>query len=200
MSTTGWTLSSNVLQGTVNGNTISVGSVTNTAPAGAITVKKAVTSANPSGKLNGWIFQVSKNSSFSSIAATITTNASGEGTTGNVLSPGTYYVREAPLANQTRGDKGNFQLDGSVVTVTIAGSETVLANNGTGVTANNVELSAITVKKAVTSSSTTGKLEGWVFQIASDSGLANIVKTLTTEASGFASTGITLSPGTYSVR
>lgn len=200
VSTTGWTLSSNVLQGTVNGNTISVGSVTNTSPAGAIAVKKAVTSANPSGKLNGWIFQVSKNSSFSSIAATITTNANGEGTTGNVLAPGTYYVREAPLANQTRGDKGNFQLDGSVVTVTITGSETVLANNGTGVTANNVELSTITVKKAVTSASTTGKLDGWVFQIASDSGFANIVKTLTTDNTGFATTGVTLSPGTYYVR
>ena len=200
VSTTGWTLSSNVLQGTVNGNTISVGSVTNSAPAGAITVKKAVTSANPSGKLSGWIFQVSKSSSFSSIAATITTNASGEGTTGNVLAPGTYYVREAPLANQTRSDKANYQLSSNVVTVTIAGSETVLANNGTGVTATNVELSAITVQKAVTSASTTGKLDGWVFQIASDSGFSNIVKTLTTDASGFASTGITLSPGTYYVR
>lgn len=200
VSTTGWTLSSNVLQGTVNGNTISVGSVTNTSPAGAITVKKAVTSANPSGKLNGWIFQVSKNSNFSSIAATITTNASGEGTTGNVLSPGTYYVREAPLANQTRSDKANYQLSSNVVTVSITGSETVLANNGTGVTATNVELSAITVQKAVTSASTTGKLDGWVFQIASDSGFANIVKTLTTDASGFASTGLTLSPGTYYVR
>lgn len=200
VSTTGWTLSSNVLQGTVNGNTISVGSVTNSAPAGAITVKKAVTSANPSGKLSGWIFQVSKSSSFSSIAATITTNASGEGTTGNVLAPGTYYVREAPLANQTRSDKANYQLSSNVVTVTITGSETVLANNGTGVTATNVELSAITVQKAVTSASTSGKLDGWVFQIARDSGFANIVKTLTTDNTGFATTGINLNPGTYYVR
>lgn len=201
VSVTGWTLSTTVLSAVVkSGDTVNAGTITNLAPSGEITVVKAVTSQNPAGKKDGWVFQVATDSGFSNIVKTITTDASGRGSTGKVLAPGTYYVREAPLANQTRGDKGNFQLDGSVITVTITGSETVLANNGTGVSANNVELSAITVKKAVTSSSTTGKLDGWVFQIASDSGFANIVKTLTTDASGFASTGITLSPGTYYVR
>lgn len=201
VSVTGWTLSTTVLSAVVkSGDTVNAGTITNLAPSGEITVAKAVTSQNPAGKMDGWVFQVATDSGFSNIVKTITTDASGRGSTGKVLAPGTYYVREAPLANQTRGDKGNFQLDGSVIPVTITGSETVLANNGTGVTANNVELSAITVKKAVTSASTTGKLDGWVFQIASDSGFANIVKTLTTDASGFASTGITLSPGTYYVR
>lgn len=201
VSATGWTLSTTVLSAVVkSGDTVNAGTITNLAPSGEITVAKAVTSQNPAGKMDGWVFQVATDSGFSNIVKTITTDASGRGSTGKVLAPGTYYVREAPLANQTRGDKGNFQLDGSVVTVTITGSETVLANNGTGVTANNVELSAITVKKAVTSASTTGKLDGWIFQIASDSGFANIVKTLTTDTSGFASTGITLSPGTYYVR
>lgn len=201
VSVTGWTLSTTVLSAVVkSGDTVNAGTITNLAPSGEITVVKAVTSQKPAGKMDGWVFQVATDSGFSNIVKTITTDASGRGSTGKVLAPGTYYVREAPLANQSRGDKGNFQLDGSVVTVTITGSETVLANNGTGVTANNVELSAITVKKAVTSASTTGKLDGWVFQIASDSGFSNIVKTLTTDASGFASTGITLSPGTYYVR
>lgn len=201
VSVTGWTLSTTVLSAVVkSGDTVNAGTITNLAPSGEITVAKAVTSQKPAGKMDGWVFQVATDSGFSNIVKTITTDASGRGSTGKVLAPSTYYVREAPLANQTRGDKGNFQLDGSVIPVTITGSETVLANNGTGATANNVELSAITVKKAVTSASTTGKLDGWVFQIASDSGFANIVKTLTTDASGFASTGITLSPGTYYVR
>lgn len=117
-----------------------------------------------------------------------------------MLSPGTYYVREAPLANQTRGDRNNFTLDKNVVTVTIKGSETVLADNGTGVTANNIELSAITIKKAVSSVDPSGKLENWVFQIASDTKFSGIIKTLTTDKNGFASTGKVLSPGTYYVR
>lgn len=200
-STTGWTLSTVVRSGTVAGNTTtSVGSVSNTAPAGAIQVKKIVTSTNTSGKLNGWIFQVSNSSSFSSILTTITTDASGVGTTAKNLTPGTYYVREAPLANQTRSDKNNFRLATNVVTVTISGSETVLANNGTGATATNVEYGAITVQKTVTSANSSGKLDNWVFQIASDTNFTNILKTLVTDKNGFASSGSSLAPGTYYVR
>ncbi len=172
----------------------------NTAPAGAIQVKKIVTSTNTSGKLNGWIFQVSNSSSFSSILTTITTDASGVGTTAKNLTPGTYYVREAPLANQTRSDKNNFRLATNVVTVTISGSETVLANNGTGATATNVEYGAITVQKTVTSANSSGKLDNWVFQIASDTNFTNILKTLVTDKNGFASSGSSLAPGTYYVR
>ena len=198
---TGWTLSTEVKSGTISaGSTTSAGTITNTAPVGAITVKKGLVSASPGGKLSGWIFQVSRNASFSSVVSTITTDAKGEGSTGKVLSPGTYYVREAPLANQTRGDKNNFTLDKNVVTVTIKGSETVLANNGTGVTANNIELSAITIQKNVSSADPSGKLENWVFQIAGDAKFSGIVKTLTTDKNGFASTGKVLSPGTYYVR
>lgn len=198
---TGWTLSTEVKSGKISaGSTTSAGTITNTAPVGAITVKKGLASASPSGKLSGWIFQVSRNASFSSVVSTITTDAKGEGSTRKVLSPGTYYVREAPLANQTRGDKNNFTLDKNVVTVTIKGSETVLADNGTGVTANNIELSAITIKKTVSSVDPSGKLENWVFQIASDAKFSGIIKTLTTDKNGFASTGKVLSPGTYYVR
>ena len=92
----GWGLSSSVLQGTVNGSNINVGTITNTAPAGAIRVKKSLDSSDMAGKLNGWIFQVSGSQNFSSITTTIATDASGEGVTEKVLSPGTYYVREAP--------------------------------------------------------------------------------------------------------
>ena len=198
VSTTGWTLSSNVLQGTVNGNTISVGSVTNTAPAGAITVKKAVTSANPSGKLNGWIFQVSKNSSFSSIVATITTNASGEGTTGNVLSPGTYYVREAPLASQTRSDKDNFILDSqSVVTVTVQAGETKAALYTASATAVNVEKGMICVRKGVSGTDTSAaNLSGWLFNVYSGN---DLVTQITTGADGYGTSG-RLAPGQYTVQ
>lgn len=199
---TGWTLSTEVKSGNVSaGSTTNAGTITNTAPAGAITVKKSLRSNGTLyGKFDGWIFQVSKNTNFSPVVSTITTDVNGEGSTGKVLSPGTYYVREAPLANQTRSDKNNFILDNNVVTVTLKGTETVLADNGTGVTATNIELSAITVQKAVNSADPSGKLENWVFQIASDAKFSNIVKTLTTDKDGFASTGVCLNPGIYYVR
>lgn len=200
-STTGWTLSTVVRSGTVAGNTTtSVGSVSNTAPAGAIQVKKTVTSTNTSGKLNGWIFQVSNSSSFSSILTTITTDASGVGTTAKNLTPGTYYVREAPLANQTRSDKNNFRLATNVVTVTISGSETVLANNGTGATASNVEKGMIRVRKGISGVATSAdKLQGWLFQISTTADFGNIAETVTTGTDGYGVSG-RLVPGTYYVR
>lgn len=194
---TGWGLSSSVLQGTVNGSNISVGTITNTAPAGAIRVKKSLDSSNTAGKLNGWIFQVSGSRNFSSITTTIATDANGEGTTGKVLSPGTYYVREAPMDQQKRSDKANFQLDNRVVTVTISGSETVLADNGTGVTANNVELGAIRIRKGVVGTGAKPEtLKGWLFDVYLGE---KKVGQITTGADGY---GICekLVPGEYTVR
>lgn len=201
--TTGWKMSTSILQGTVNGNTISVGSVTNTAPVCAIEVKKGVSSeAGTSGKLNNWKFQVAKDSSFSDIVATLTTDSSGKASTGMTLTPGTYYVREAPLANQSRGDKNQYVLDHTIITVKASANQTVLADhNGDGFTAVNSELGELTVQKAVrTTTTTSGKLDGWKFQVAKDSGFSNIVATLTTDNSGKATTGKTLSAGTYYVR
>ena len=201
-STTGWTLSTVVRSGTVAGNTTtSVGSVSNTAPAGAIQVKKIVTSTNTSGKLNGWIFQVSNSSSFSSILTTITTDASGVGTTAKNLTPGTYYVREAPLANQTRSDKNNYVLDNqNVITVNLQAGETKAALYRASATASNVEKGMIRVRKGISGVATSAdKLQGWLFQISTTADFGNIAETVTTGTDGYGVSG-RLVPGTYYVR
>lgn len=153
VTTTGWTLSTSVLSGTVVADTTtSVGTITNTSPRGGITVRKGLSSTNTSGKLNGWVFQVSTNSSFTNIVKTVTTDASGYAYTGLVLTPGIYYVREAPLASQTRSDKSQYTLDNSIVTVTVGTNVSVLANNGSGYTAVNTELCKIVLKKTIKAS------------------------------------------------
>lgn len=202
--TNGWTLSTSVLSGNVTAGTVShAGTITNHAPSAEITVKKGMNTASGSaGKLNGWIFQVSTNSAFTSIVKTLTTDSNGYATTGKTLAPGTYYVREAPMANQTRSDKDRYILDSAVVTVKVAANQTVAADhNGDGFTAVNQEKGEIAVQKAVsTTVGTSGKLNGWLFQISTDANFANVVKTLSTDAAGKANTGKTLAAGVYYVR
>ena len=197
---TGWTLSTTVLSAVVkSGDTVNAGTITNLAPSGEITVVKAVTSQNPAGKMDGWVFQVATDSGFTNIVKTITTDASGKGSTGKVLAPGTYYVREAPLANQTRSDKDNFILDSqSVVTVTVQAGETKAALYTDSATAVNVEKGMIRVRKGVSGTdASTANLSGWLFYVY-DSG-KEVVAQITTGADGYGTSG-RLAPGQYTVQ
>ena len=200
VSVTGWTLSTTVLSAVVkSGDTVNAGTITNLAPSGEITVVKAVTSQKPAGKMDGWVFQVATDSGFSNIVKTITTDASGRGSTGKVLAPGTYYVREAPLANQTRTDKDNFILDSqSVVTVTVQAGETKAALYTDSATAVNVEKGMIRVRKGVSGAdASAANLSGWLFYVY-DSG-KEVVAQITTGADGYGSSG-RLAPGQYTVQ
>ena len=199
VSVTGWTLSTTVLSAVVkSGDTVNAGTITNLAPSSEITVVKAVTSQNPAGKLDGWVFQVATDSGFSNIVKTITTDASGKGSTGKVLAPGTYYIREAPLANQTRSDKDNFILDSqSVVTVTVQAGETKAALYTDSTTAVNVEKGMIRVRKGVSGTdASAANLSGWLFNVYSSN---ELVAQITTGADGYGTSG-RLAPGQYTVQ
>lgn len=199
VSITGWTLSTTVLSAVVkSGDTVNAGTITNLAPSSEITVVKAVTSQNPAGKMDGWVFQVATDSGFSNIVKTITTDASGKGSTGKVLAPGTYYVREAPLANQTRSDKDNFILDSqSVVTVTVQAGETKAALYTASATAVNVEKGMIRVRKGVSGAdASAANLSGWLFNVYSGN---ELVAQITTGVYGYGTSG-RLVPGQYTVQ
>ena len=167
----------------------------------AITIKKAVSSVDPSGKLGNWVFQIASDAKFSGIIKTITTDKNGFASTGKVLSPGTYYVREAPLASQTRSDKNDYILDtDTVVTVTLQAGETKAALHTADATAVNVEKGMIRIRKGVAGADQTAdKLQGWIFQISASEDFSTILSSVTTGADGYA-VSAKLDPGTYYVR
>lgn len=200
--TTGWTISATVLSGKVSAGVVTdVGDATNITP-GQIVVKKHVTSsAGTTNKLNGWVYQISSNSSFTSIVTSLTTGSNGTANTGYTLSPGTYYVREAPLSAQTRSDKNNYVIDTTPVTVTVTAGGSVNAyQSGKSYTSDNIEKGKIRVSKGVVGADTVDDpYSGWIFDVCSDSACTLVITSITLESDGYGTSGW-LAPGTYYVR
>lgn len=142
---------------------------------GRVSVTKTT---NTGANLSGWVFDI-KNSS-GTIVATITTDANGKATSGN-LAPGSYTVVE-------RANSSSYW-----VSDIAAKSVTVTAGQTASVTVNNMHYGRIRVVKTT---NTGANLNGWVFDIKDSAG--TIVATLTTDANGVATSG-NLLPGNYTV-
>lgn len=202
--TTGWTLSDTVLSGAGSGGAItplSLGTITNYYPGRLIGSKSVYSASGTTGKLSGWVYQISTDSSFRTLVATVTSGSDGSWDTGYILTQGTYYVREAPIESQTRSDKNNFVVDTTVTTVTVTAGGTATAYKaGTTHTSQNVEKGRITVKKTVTGiTANSSSLSGWIFYVYSNSALTYKVATITTGSDGTGTSG-RLPPGTYYVK
>lgn len=197
---TGWTMSTAVLTATVTANSSdNIGTISNTAPPGGIAVKKSVnTTTGTEGKLNGWIFQISDKEDFPTILTTVTTDDSGSASTGLTLMAGTYYVREAPYASQTRTDKDGFILDETVCRVNVTSGGVAQAFTPSNATATNHEKGRIRVFKGVEGTTAdANSLSNWLFLVLDSDGKE--VTTIQTGADGYGTTGY-LMPGSYTVQ
>lgn len=140
VTTTGWTLSTAVLSGTVtSGNTTSAGTVTNISPA-ILSVKKAITPASlaTSANLQNWRFELYSTQSAAAAGGTnyvayAYTNTSGVATFYNLAANTTYYVREAPASRQDKVTTTGWML-----------STTVLGKAGTGGATSATSMGTIT--------------------------------------------------------
>lgn len=118
------------------------------------------------------------------------------GTIAVELEPGTYIVREVPLS--VYGQEGltlPLGVDPQYWTQVAADKTmTITANNTTTVTFDNEYCGKIKIQKTT---NTGGDLAGWVFEVKDASN--KVVATLTTDASGIATSG-KLNPGAYTVK
>lgn len=205
---TNWIFDDRILSGTAKaGQTLSVGSVTNTAPGNASIGKRTATGQY----LNKWRFEIydseAKANSGSGYFAAAYTNASGVAQFNTLVAGRTYYIREAPLSRQDqrfagmRADwKNAWQLDSKVYPVTIQTNATVSASTDTNYP-YNIDPGAIRVRKDVVGAvGVQNPRSGWIFNVYSDEACTNKVTTITTGNDGYG-TSINL-PGnhTYWVR
>lgn len=209
---TGWTLSETVLTVTANAGATSytvAGSIENKAPA-QINGKKSIESESGNdGKLNGWVYQISVDRNFANIISSPVSGSDGTWVTGYVLTPGTYYIREAPMDLQTRSDKENFVLDTKISVVRIAAGQNVFAESPDSVllpnseekyTSLNVEKGKIGIKKDVFGiDPTSSALSDWVFHVYSDEECENFVTSITTDSNGLGVSSL-LAPATYWIK
>ena len=151
-------------------------------PTGDIEITKHTSSGT---SLSGWKFEVFTDSACKNRVATATSGADGKAKVTGLVA-GTYYVREVDESSTYPW----WGYDPSVKTVTVAEGGTAT------VSFNNTLLGRIAVQK-ITSSG--GSLGGWTFEIFSDAACTQLVETMTTDATGKATSGY-LVPGTYYVR
>ena len=151
-------------------------------PTGDIEITKHTSSGT---SLSGWKFEVFTDSACTNRAATATAGVDGKAKVTGLVA-GTYYVREVDES----GTYPWWGYDTSVKTVTVTAGGTAT------VSFNNTLLGRIAVQK-ITSSG--GSLGGWTFEIFSDAACTQMVETMTTDATGKATSGY-LAPGTYYVR
>ena len=181
--TTGWVLATDVLSGnaTVGATSYtSMGSVTNSAP-GSLSVTKNITNAGDfTADKSNWRFELYETSanaqSGSNYVAYAYTNSSGIATFTGLTANKTYYVKEAPASRQDKHTTTGWALSTTVLSGTIAAGNTT----SVGAVTNSAPVSINIRKYISTAGSVTGKLDGWVFQVATDSGFSNVVATITT--------------------
>lgn len=138
VTTTGWTLSTAVLSGTVtSGNTTSAGTVTNISPA-ILSVKKAITPSSlaTSANLQNWRFELYSTQSAAAAGGTnyvayAYTNTSGVATFYNLTANTTYYVREAPASRQDKVTTTGWMLSTTVLSKAGTGGATSATSMGT---------------------------------------------------------------------
>ena len=156
-----------------------------------IRVRKGISGvATSADKLQGWLFQISTTADFGNIAETVTTGTDGYGVSGRLV-PGTYYVREAPMENQSRNDKDMWTQDNAQpVTVSVTAGSTADALNGNGYTAVNIYGKRIHIQKVAQCDQKTAaqldgnamySLAGAEYNVVVD---GNIVETLVTDDTG----------------
>lgn len=138
VSTTGWTLSTTVLSGTVtSGNTTNAGTITNVSPA-ILSVKKAITPsslATPD-NLQNWRFELYSTQSAAATGGTnyvayAYTNTSGEATFYNLTPNTLYYVREAPASRQDKVTTTGWSLSTTVLSKAGTAGATSATSMGT---------------------------------------------------------------------
>lgn len=198
----GWVLSDEIKSGVVSsGSTVSVGSLSNTAP-GSLSVTKTITSAGDfTADKNNWRFELyaTKNAAKAgetNYLAYAYTNSSGIATFNDLTAGKTYYVREAPSSRQDKWNTSGWKLSDVIQSGTVESGKTISIGS-----VNNVAPAQITgMKSILTESGTSGKLNGWIYQIATDIDFSNIVSTAASKTNGSWSTGFSLPEGTYYVR
>lgn len=151
-------------------------------PTGDIEITKHTSSGS---SLSGWKFEVFSDAACKNRVATATAGADGKAKVTGLVA-GTYYVREVDES----GTYPWWGYDTAVKTVTVTEGGTAT------VSFTNTLLGRIAVQK-ITSSG--GSLGGWTFEIFSDAACTQMVETMTTDATGKATSGY-LVPGTYYVR
>lgn len=174
----GWTLDGTIHTGVVGaGKNVLVGTTTNVTPSQIAGKKSVIVDGPTTGKLNGWVFQISTTQDFTNIVKTMVSDDNGLWVTGYTLPSGTYYVREAPMESQTRPDKDKFTLDPTVITVQLTpGGNTFALQQGKDYTSQNKGVGKLQVQKAVENAeSTPENLSGWIFNIYRDESCNDLV-------------------------
>ena len=151
-------------------------------PTGDIEITKHTSSGS---SLGGWKFEVFMDAACTNRVATATAGADGKAKVTGLVA-GTYYVREVDES----GTYPWWGYDKSVKTVTVTEGGTAT------VSFTNTLLGRIAVQKITSSGDSLG---GWTFEIFSDAACTQLVETMTTDATGKATSGY-LVPGTYYVR
>lgn len=151
-------------------------------PTGDIEITKHTSSGT---SLSGWKFEVFTDAACKNRVATATSGADGKAKVTGLVA-GTYYVREVDESSTYPW----WGYDPSVKTVTVTEGGTAT------VSFNNTLLGRIAVQKITSSGDSLG---GWTFEIFSDVACTQLVETMTTDATGKATSGY-LVPGTYYVR
>lgn len=153
------------------GQTTSV-TVNNDLKTGKIRVNKTT---NTGTDKNGWTFGVYSDKNCTTRVTTMTTNANGVATSGNI-NVGTYYIKEITTRN-------GWQNDTSVKSITVKGDTTTTLSY----TFTNTRLYGNI--SATKTTNTGANLDGWEFGIYSDANCTNLISTMTTNSSGVATSG-----------
>lgn len=149
-----------------------------------ITGKLRIVKATNTGEdLSGWQFLIYSDAACTNLVSGPVTSGS-DGTIDVTLVPGTYYVKEVPKNDPY------WECDTSVQCIVVS------ANATASVTFKNHHYGKLIVYKET---NTGENLEGWQFNVYSDSACTKLVTTLTTSTNGTATSG-NLEPGTYYVK